>query len=177
MGSEVSATEGERLEDREPIGLGGTQVLVSLAGPVSWAEATLLWIEVRAGGEYREPAKVTGLFYKSGCLWSNYYMPSVYHFFLQTVPQVEVAAPCSDEGTKDRSGSVSGTISHSWYLADLGFLQRAPLGDARALRSSFVGRHAQGREAVNVVMCPDSIQLHRHRATPMYWVLSRKFWR
>ena len=35
--------EGEKLEAREPIGSGGTQVLVFLAGTVA---ATLLWIEV-----------------------------------------------------------------------------------------------------------------------------------
>lgn len=39
----VSAAEGEKLEDREPI---GTQVLVSLAGAVSRVEATLPWIEM-----------------------------------------------------------------------------------------------------------------------------------
>ena len=43
LSSGVSAAEGEKLEDREPI---GTQVLVSLGGAASRVEATLLWMEM-----------------------------------------------------------------------------------------------------------------------------------
>lgn len=46
VGRGISAAVGEKLEAREPVGSGGTQVLVFLAGTVAQVQATLLWIEV-----------------------------------------------------------------------------------------------------------------------------------